>query len=337
MKSFLGSRIPVGLIGFAAVCAAMPLYLSDFNVERVAAEALALSIVALSFVFLTALVGMVSLSQTAIAAVAGYVVAYGTATRHWPFVTTIIVAIGLATLVGVVFGLVATRTSGIYFLVITLAMGLVVNRFALQNRGITNGSTGINKVHGPHVFGIDLDNGIHRFYAVLGGAIAIYLVLRTISRSHFGATLQAVRDNPTRMRSLGYSVQLHRVAAFTLASVVAAIGGIFGVWYRGRIDPTSANLGQAIDLLIICVLGGITRLEGAFVGAAVFVVLRTYASDFTDRFNTLIGLALLIIALVAPDGLSGIAGRMASKLSAHKGATSDIPIHHTINTQGELT
>jgi branched-chain amino acid transport system permease protein len=337
------SRLPVVPFGFLVAAAAMPFYLSRFNVERVAAEALVLSIVGLSFVLLSSVVGMVSLSQTAIAAVAGYTVAYGTAIRHWPVVAAVVIAIVMAVAVGLVFGLVATRTSGIYFLVITLAMGLVVNKFALQNRSITNGSTGINRVHGPKLLGLNLDNGIHRFYALLVVAVLIYVGLRAVSSSHFGATLHAVRDNPTRMRSLGYSVQSHRVVAFMIAALVAAIGGIFGAWYRGRIDPTSASLGQAIDLLIVCVLGGMTRLEGAFIGAGVFVSLRTYAADFTGRFNTLIGVALLIIALVAPDGLRGIAHRVATALRGGRTrpapATDDLVSNQIPATiqQGEYT
>jgi branched-chain amino acid transport system permease protein len=305
------TRIRLALVVLVLATAALPLFVSDFNIERVAAEVLMLSILAMSFIFLTSLVGMVSLAQTAIAAAAGYSVAYGTAVRHWPVALTIVVAMLFGCAVGAAFGLVATRTSGIYFLVITLAMGLVVNKFALQNRGITNGSTGINSVRGPNVAGLNLDNGFHRFYVLLFVAIVVYAGLQAISRSHFGSTLVAIRDNPTRMRSLGYAVQLHRVAAFLIAAFIASISGIFGVWFRGRIDPTSASLSQAINLLVICVLGGLNRLEGAFVGAAVFVLLRTYASDVTDRFNTLIGLALLVVALLAPNGISGVARRVA--------------------------
>jgi branched-chain amino acid transport system permease protein len=312
-RSLLGSVAAVMLIGLA-----LPFVVSDFNIGRVGAEALFVAIIALSFTFLSATSGMVSLAQTALATIAGYSVAYSTASHKWPVALGVIAAIGLSMTAGLIFGLVATRTSGIYFLMITLAMGLVVNKFALQNRGITNGFTGINSVHGPRLGGINLDNGIHRYYVELVVVALVYAALRLLNNSHFGSTLHAVRDNPTRMRSLGFAVDRHRIAAFTVAAAIAGIGGIFSAWNRGRVDPTAASLGQAIDLLIACVLGGLSQLEGALVGAVVFVVLRTYASDVTTRFNTFIGVALLAVALANPDGLSGLARRVGRHLRARR-------------------
>jgi branched-chain amino acid transport system permease protein len=335
MTAMLRSRSTLAIAFFVLVMALSPLVLSTFNIERVAAEVLFLAIIGLSFTFLSSLVGMVSLAQTALAAAAGYTVAYGTTRGHWPIGVTLVAAIAVAAVIGALFGLVATRTTGISFLVITLAMGLMVNKFALQNKGITNGFTGINAVHGPKLLGLNLDKGVHRFYAELAVGTLLYLGLRAIASSHFGATLAAIRDNPTRMKSLGYAVQLHRIVAFVIAAVVAAIGGIFAVWYRVRIDPTSANLSQAINLLIICVLGGIARLEGAVVGAALFVVLRTYAANVTDRFNTLIGAALLAVALGAPDGLTGLGTRMSAGVRNRRGRLAAPLTQPAVLLQGE--
>lgn len=312
-RSLVRSVALIAIIGLA-----LPFVVSDFNIGRVGAEALFVAIIALSFTFLSATSGMVSLAQTALATVAGYTVAYSTASHKWPVALGVMLAIALSMTAGLIFGFVATRTSGIYFLMITLAMGLVVNKFALQNRGITNGFTGINSVHGPRIAGLNLDKGVHRYYAELVVVVLVYTALRLLNASHFGSTLHAVRDNPTRMRSLGFAVDRHRIAEFTFAAAIAGVGGVFAAWNRGRVDPTSASLGQAIDLLIACVLGGLSHLEGALVGAVVFVVLRTYASDVTPRFNTFIGVALLAIALANPDGLSGLARRLGRHLRAQR-------------------
>ena len=104
----------------------------------------------------------------------------------------------------------------------------------------------------------------------------MYVALRYLVRTPFGLALQGVRDDPVRMGSLGYNVAVHRTMAFGVAGFVAGLGGVLFVWWNGHIDPASINIGAAIDLLVICVIGGLYRLEGAWVGAIAFVVIQNY-------------------------------------------------------------
>ena len=111
-------------------------------------------------------------------------------------------------------------------------------------------------------------------------------------RTPFGLTLQGLRDDPVRMASLGYNVALHRTIAFTLAAFVASIGGVLFVWWNGHIDPASIDLTATIDVLVIAVIGGLFRIEGAWLGALFFVIINNYSQriDFIgSRFHTLIG------------------------------------------------
>jgi branched-chain amino acid transport system permease protein len=126
-------------------------------------------------------------------------------------------------------------------------------------------------------------------------------------------------------------VQLHRTLAFTLAGFVAGVAGILNIWWNGQIDPTSINIGPTLDLLIIAVIGGIAHLEGAWLGAFVFVGANIYIRDIPllgniggvieerilaqERFNTMIGLMLLVIMLLSPDGLAGIIQRLRDAAS----------------------
>ncbi len=122
-----------------------------------------------------------------------------------------------------------------------------------------------------------------------------------------------MRDDPVRMSSLGYNVALHRTLAFGFAGLIAAIGGILFVWWNGQIAPSTIGLAATIDVLVIAVIGGLYRLEGAWLGALVFVLLNNYAQDvgfIGDRFHTLIGVVFLVIVLVSPDGLFGIGQRI---------------------------
>jgi branched-chain amino acid transport system permease protein len=142
-----------------------------------------------------------------------------------------------------------------------------------------------------------------------------------VIRTPFGLSLQGLRDEPVRMSSLGYAVPLHRTLAFGLAAFMAALAGILLVWWQGQIAPGDIGLQATIDLLIVAVIGGLTRVEGAWVGALAFIVINNYIRDswLTDlldtvhiggSFQTIIGLIFLVIVIVSPDGLMGAWDRL---------------------------
>jgi branched-chain amino acid transport system permease protein len=130
------------------------------------------------------------------------------------------------------------------------------------------------------------------------------------------------------MRSLGYNVPLHRTLAFTLGAFVAAIAGILSVWFNTQISPGSIDINQTISVLIIAVIGGLSRLEGAWIGALAFALIDYYSRQDTPtfglwlnpgRFNTIIGLVFLLIVLLSPDGLIGIGQRLGRGLAEVRG------------------
>jgi branched-chain amino acid transport system permease protein len=198
---------------------------------------------------------------------------------------------------------------------ITLAQAMLVYFYVNQDRVFAGGHSGINGVRPPVVGALDLADPTVFYYMTLIIALLVYLGLRYLMRSPFGLALQGIRDNTQRMRSLGYQTSAHRIAAFTLAGFIAALGGIIGVWYNGSISPGSIDLTRTINVLIIAVLGGIGYLEGAFVGAVFFTLVTNFASSYTDRFNTVIGIAFLLVALFFPDGLIGLAKKAGQLLS----------------------
>lgn len=135
------------------------------------------------------------------------------------------------------------------------------------------------------------------------------------------------------MSALGYNVTAHRVSAYAIASVIAAIGGILLVWLNAQVSPGTAGIGPAIDILIIAVIGGLGRPIGPFIGALIYVVLRIFAMDFLvgiglsgERFQLLIGMVFLLIVFFSPDGILGLWDRWQSRLrrsravASHKGA-----------------
>ena len=288
----------------------LPLYASNFVTLQIGVQSLYLAILAMSLAFLAGYGGMVSLAQLGLFGVGGYTFAHLVVMQGFPPALAVLAALVLAPLVGVGFALVSVRTEGIYFLMITLALSMLTYTFALQNRGLTRGFSGINGVEPPTFGALNLENTVTFYYVTLACALLVYALLRYVVSTPFGLALQAMRDNSRRMRALGFNVTAHRVAAFALAAFIAGLAGILGVWYNGQMTPSSIDLSRNINVLIIAVVGGLLYFEGGFVGAFFFVLVTTFASSFTDRFNTLIGVAFLLVALFLPGGLMGLVDRL---------------------------
>ena len=299
-----------------------PFVASPFFTYQIGAQALALGLIALSLTFLGGYGGMVSLAQMTIAGVAGYGVAvFGTSSAAaislgWPWWLASAVAIVLATAFAAAVGWLSVRTEGIYTIMITLAIGVAFFYLAQQNYTVFNGFQGFNRAGAPEVLGTESRDPVAFYFTALACALAGYFLVRHLVRAPFGIALQGIRDNPRRMASLGYAVTAHRVAAYAVSGLLAAVGGVLMVWYNGRISPGTVNLGAMISILIIAVLGGMKHPIGAFVGAIVYVLLQNFAIDLfvRERFNLVIGAGFLAIVLFSPDGLLGLWAKLRSSL-----------------------
>jgi branched-chain amino acid transport system permease protein len=309
--------------GLAAlvVLALGPLIFSDFYLSAVITKALWLGIAAVSLIFLAGYVGMVSLGQVALYGIAGFTMANlvaadgGSEVALNPWVGMLL-GVTAATVVGLFLGAIASRSYGIYFLMITLAFAVLVYNFFGQVTQLS-GFGGVNNVDRPDVVGNPLQEPARLFYIALGVSVLVYVLLRHLARAPFGLALQGLRDDPSRMRALGYNVLFLRALAFGLGAFVAALAGILSVWWNTRISPGSIALPQTIDVLVIAVIGGLYRLEGAWVGAIVFAVLDNWLRGVElvgERFNTVIGAIFLAIVLLSPGGLMGIWEYATAKL-----------------------
>jgi branched-chain amino acid transport system permease protein len=339
MRGSWAPRIAVerGLGVVALVIALLgPLIFSAYFTSTVLTQTFIFGIAAASLIFLSAYGGMISLSQTALMGIAGYVIGNlvtrsgaGGETKGlvlgWDPTVALVLAIVITTTVGLVLGAVASRSFGIYFLMLTLTFGVIANLFFGQVTKLGGFSpiAGINQYTPPFVGDI-LGHPDKLYYIALGTSLVVYLVMRYVVRTPFGLSLQGLRDEPVRLASLGYNVPLHRTLAFGFAAMVASLAGVLAVWWDGQIAPQNLGLGATIDLLIIAVIGGLGRIEGAWLGAFAFIVINNYVRDIQfpfasekgvlpwvgGSFNTVIGVIFLAIVLVSPDGLMGLWDRM---------------------------
>jgi branched-chain amino acid transport system permease protein len=286
---------------------------ANFWTANILGRSLIYGVVALSLTFLATYGGFASLAQMAVAGVAGYTLAifvHGatpTIVGGWSYGAAVALALLSATCAGLLIGAIAVRTRDIYLLMITLALGMGFYRFVESNVVWFNGYEGIRGVIGPEVFGLPFRNTYVFYYIALTVAVALYFAVLYVVRTPFGLVLQGIRDNPRRVAALGYNVAAHRIAAFGFAGFIAGCGGVLLAIYNIGISPGSVGMSATINLLIMCVIGGLTSPLGAFLGALVYTFFDTFAASLydRDRFNTLIGLVFLMIVLTSPDGLIG--------------------------------
>jgi branched-chain amino acid transport system permease protein len=299
--------------------AAAPSVFDSFTLSQILTKALWLGIAAASLIFLSSYGGMISLGQTGIYAVAGFTMAnlvHAANGQHlgWDPIAATAVGIAVGTMFGLLCGAIAARSYGIYFLMLTLAISVIVFYFFAQVTTLS-GYGGIRSVTPPALIGNPVANPVPLYYAALVASVLVYAGIRYLARTPFGVALQGIRDDPARMQALGFNVALHRTLAFGVGAFIASIAGILSVWYTTQISPGGINLAQTINILVIAVIGGLYRLEGAWIGAAVFSTIDNYSrlwmpnvGDWLgpDRFETVIGVIFLVIVLASPGGLVGI-------------------------------
>jgi branched-chain amino acid transport system permease protein len=303
------------------VAALGPLIFSPFWVSFILTQVFWYAIAAASLIFLNAYGGMISLAQVSIYGVAGFVLGNVVTTGETkglnlglsPWIG-LVAGVLIATMVALLLGAVASRSTGIYFLMLTLSFAVMVNYFFGQVT-VVSGFGGVGDIQNHTPFGRPDIHPNRLYYIALVATVAVYALLRYLLRTPFGLVLQGIRDDPVRMSSLGYNVTLHKTLAFGLAGFVASFAGVLFVWWNNQISPSSIDITAALNLLVIAVIGGLHRLEGAWVGAFVFVIVSDYAQSVgflrgiglgQTRFETLIGLVFLAIVLLSPNGLLGI-------------------------------
>jgi branched-chain amino acid transport system permease protein len=222
----------------------------------------------------------------------------------------VLIALGVTLAVSFVYGLLSARTSGIYFLMVTLAVGMLIYGLAFRLSSVTGGENGISGVIRPAWMG----QYWQYYYVVLGCFVLVTAALWVIGRSPFGASLRGVRDSESRMRSLGYSVPAYRVGAFMISGFVAGLAGLLSVWLTAFVSPSSAGLDRSVHLIIIVILGGIGTLLGPLIGATVVVLVENVLSSYVERWPTVLGLIFIVVILFARAGIAGSAGKLIARL-----------------------
>jgi len=311
-------------IKFSAVVAALAavaLLVPNSNpfVILLATRALAFAILVMSLDLLLGFTGLASLGQAAYLGVGAYLTAI-LATRYqfglgYDFWLVVLLGMLGGAALAALFGLLAIRATGVYFLMITLALGQCVWGLAYRWNSLTGGDNGINLPHRPK-FGIDLADDLAFFYVVFGIFAISLFVLYTLVRSPFGRSLVGIREHEPRMKILGYNTWLHKYLAFVIAGAFGGLSGVLWAETAGIVSPENVVLTTSVDALLMAVLGGPGTLIGAAIGAGVVLFIREYLSTLVHWWQYVLGGIYILVILYLPGGLMSIPERVRQSRAA---------------------
>lgn len=278
-------------------------------------DMLVYAIAAMSLDFLGGYAGLISLGQAGFLGVG----AYGVAIAEVHFITpwaAVGVGLGVVLALGLVFGIVAVRVTGISFVIITLAMGQVLWGLAYQWVGLSEGDNGIPLPVLPRLGPYDLGDPLTLRMTVLAVFAVVALVLVTFTRSPFGLSLRGVRSNETRMAALGYRTGLHRYLAWVIAVFFTGVAGVLYVFVNQLISPATMDFAANGLFVLMAVLGGLGSIWGPALGAVVIVLFQQELSIYLSRWQSLMGLTLIAVVLFSPGGLWGMVRALGRRRDA---------------------
>jgi branched-chain amino acid transport system permease protein len=287
------------IVALVAFLLAAPLLLRTFYL-RILTEILIWGALAMAINIMSGYTGLAPFGQAGIFGTAAYVVGFLVVKAGIDQVyVTIPAGILGATLLSVVFGAIAIRTSGLYFLMITLAEGMIIWGLAYRWAAVTGAENGLRGISRP-----ELVSGFSTYYYVVLAVVAliIYAIYRVV-KSPFGLTLQGIREGERRMRALGYNVPLHKFLAFVLAGFFSGVAGVVYVYYNNFVSPASVEFARSAEELLMVILGGSGTFWGPIVGSAIITTVRHQVSVYTDRWLMILGAIYVFTILVAPGGL----------------------------------
>jgi branched-chain amino acid transport system permease protein len=288
-------------IGFVLLIT-LPLWVGNPYYINIASQILLFAVFALALNVLVGYGGLVSLGHAGLFAIAGYTAGLMLAAGYNHFAADV-AAIVVTLAASAVFAVLALRSTGIGFLMITLALGQIVWGIAYRWQSLTGGDNGINVSTRPAPFGFSLSGASSFYFATLVVFLLAVATMAVFVRSPFGASLRGTRDQGRRMTALGYNVWLIRFLAFLVSGFWSGVAGLLFVYYNQFISPQVAALTGSAEVLLMVISGGTATLLGPIVGAAIVVIMKNVVSAYVERWNLVLGVIFVAIISFMPEGL----------------------------------
>jgi len=295
-----------------ALC--FPLVYEGFYIE-VLTHIMIIAIFAMSLDLLVGFTGLISLGHASFFGIGAYCLAiFFGQLDSFSLWAALPVSLAGAALVAVLIGWISIRTSGIYFIMITLAFAQMFYFFFFESKRF-NGDDGIFMLAKPEVkLGslqlMDLGDEVTFYYFTLGILVAVFLFLIMIIRAPFGQVITGICVNEPRVRSLGYATQRYKLVSFVIAGTLAGLAGFLEAVHTGFITPSYLSWHESGAILVVVILGGIGTFYGPVFGAAALVLLEDFLPDLTDHWKVLLGVIIILVVLFLPNGISSLSGKL---------------------------
>ena len=301
----------------ALVLLSLPLWLSPY-LQGLVAKIMVYAVFALSLQLLVGTTGLVSLGHAAFLGIGAYVTVLaspeGSVSLAWLLPASMLAA----ALYALVVGALSLRTTGVYFIMVTLAFAQMAY-FVFHDTQLAGGSDGLYLYTRPAltVAGfklLDTEDGRQLYALVWAALVGTYALLALLQRSRFGHALAGIRVNEQRMRAAGFSTLPYKLAAFVIAGALAGLAGGLLAVKDGVVNPELLSWHESGAVLLMLILGGLGHLRGAVIGAAAFTLLKEFFSSegllgpLASHWQLSLGLAIIVLVAALPRGLMGLRG-----------------------------
>lgn len=283
--------------------------------EALAINILIFGLFAVGLNLLFGYTGMLSFGHAAFFGVGSYLTGISMVHFNVPWLLAIVIGTIGAAVVGLVVGYLAIRTRGIYFSMVTLALGQIVYYIFYKAERWTGGENGLRgiKVEKIQLGGIELDflNPLTKYYILfVFVALALWFVSRILN-SPFGAVIEAIRENEKRTAACGFDVARSKLLVFVLSAGICGLAGTLRALHLSIVPIDALHYLQSGQGIMMCLLGGMGTFFGPFVGAAVFLYLEDVITTMTKHWMAVVGAVFVIFVLFFPRGIWGtIVGRL---------------------------
>ena len=295
------------LLGVLAVVAmlAFPFVLPDYT-RTLIAEIFIFAIFAMSLDILVGYTGLMSLGHAAFFGLGAYTVAILGVLFGGNAWLGVAAGVTIAAASAAVIGFFCVRTSGIPFLMLTLAFSQLVFSAALKWRNLTGGSDGLAIFEKPSFLGWALSDSLAMYFMALAFFLLCYWGLRRLINAPLGHIFVGIRENEPRMLAIGYATSTYKVLSFTIAGALAGLaGGLYAI-FNGFISPDAVYWTASGDILIMVMLGGAGTLTGPVIGTAIFLLMKNLVSSYSEHWMLIIGVVFISCVMFFPGGIWGI-------------------------------
>ncbi|MEO6986127.1 MAG: branched-chain amino acid ABC transporter permease [Paralcaligenes sp.] len=307
-----------------ALLLCLPWWVGGEYYINLASQILIAALFAVSLNLKVGYAGLISLGHAGYLGLSAYLSSWLILNLHWGYLPSALSALAGTTVMAALFGLVALRATGLGFLMITLALGQILWGIAFRWADVTGGDNGLSVLTRPSPFGLNLSNASTFYFFTLFIFLVVWCLIAMWVHSPFGASIRGTKDQPQRMRALGYNVWLIRWITFIVSGFLGGIAGLMYVYYQQFISPQSLSLTNSAEMLLMVIAGGPGTLFGPVVGAALVVLLKNVASEYVHRWIMLLGFSFLFIVLFVPGGIVPGVSRLVQSLKQRLRGQSNV-------------